>query len=790
MRRIAIGVAAAILVMATAGQSQAPQPAQVPAEKPQAPVPGELAGRTAPDRTMRGYAEANARAERQWEEKFRAIPKPENMKAAMQRLSARPHHVGSPYDLQNEQWLLSTFQSWGLDAHIETFNVLFPTPKQRLVELLEPVKFTATLQEPAVVVDPTSNQQPEQLPTYNAYSIDGDVTASLVYVNYGIPDDYERLERMGISVKGAIVIARYGKSWRGIKPKVAAEHGAVGCIIYSDPRDDGYFQGDVFPKGAWRNPNGVQRGSVMDMPTYPGDPLTPGIGATKDAKRLAIGEVKTLTKIPVLPISYADATPLLQNLGGPVAPESWRGALGFTYHVGPGPAKVHLVVKSNWDIKPVNDVIVKIAGSSYPDEWIVRGNHYDAWVNGADDPVSGEVALMEELRAYSELLKQGWKPKRTIIYASWDGEEPGLLGSTEWAEAHADELRQHAVAYINSDSNSRGYLGLIGSHTLEELVNDVARDITDPEKKISVWKRAQLQRIRQAREDERRGGMRDDEDREERNPEQLRKDPSLHLDALGSGSDYTVFLDHLGIASLNIGYGGEGGGGIYHSIYDDFYWYTHFDDADLLYGRALAQTGGTLVMRLADADVLPFSFGNFTDTIRRYLEQLEKLAKDKRDAIVERNREIDEGAYTATADPKLPYVPPAKEAVPPSLNFGPMQNGLTALTRASQHYRSALDRAQQAGLDKPANVAAVNRSIMQSERAMTLPDGLPQRPWFQHQIYAPGFYTGYGVKTIPGVREAIEQKQWSQAEAQIARVGQVLQNEAKVIEEAAAVLEK
>src|SRR5437899_4748336 len=424
-----------------------------------------------------GYSAASSRTQRDWEGKFRMIPTPANLRDYMQRLSAQPHHVGSAYDKDNAEWMLSKFKEWGLDAHIETFDVLFPTPKERIVELVEPSRFQAKLQEPPLAVDPTSDQQSEQLPTYHAYSIDGDVTATLVYVNYGVPDDYEKLDRLGVLVKGAIVIARYGESWRGIKPKVAAEHGAVGCIIYSDPRDDGYFEGEVFPQGAWRPKDGVQRGSVMDMPTYPGDPLTPGVGATPDSKRLALKDVKTLTKIPVLPISYGDAQPLIAALKGPVVPKEWRGALGNTYHVGPGPAKVHLRVQSSWDTKRLYDVIAKIPGSTYPNEWIVRGNHHDAWVNGAQDPVSGTVALMEEARTFGELLKQGWKPKRTIIYCAWDGEEPGLLGSTEWAEAHADELREHAVTYINTDANGRGYLFALGSHTLEKFTNGVARDI-------------------------------------------------------------------------------------------------------------------------------------------------------------------------------------------------------------------------------------------------------------------------------------------------------------------------
>ncbi|MEO6777915.1 MAG: PA domain-containing protein, partial [Gemmatimonadaceae bacterium] len=371
-----------------------------------------------------GFTAASSRVQRDWENRFRALPDPARMRADMKLLSAHPHHVGSPYDKQNAEWILKQFKDAGWDAHIEQFDVLFPTPKERLVELVAPTRFRAKLQEPPVPGDPTSSQTSEQLPTYNAYSADGDVTGPLVYVNYGIPSDYDELARRGVSVKGAIVIARYGQSWRGIKPKVAAEHGAIGCLIYSDPGDDGYSQGDVFPKGAMRPADGVQRGSVMDMPTYPGDPLTPGVGATKNAKRLALKDVTTLTKIPVLPISYGDAQPLLAAIGGSVAPEAWRGALPLTYKIGPGPARVHLVVKSNWDIKPLYDVIGTLRGSTAPDEWVIRGNHHDAWVNGADDPIAGQVALLEEVRAMGALIKQGWHPKRTIIYAAWDGEEP------------------------------------------------------------------------------------------------------------------------------------------------------------------------------------------------------------------------------------------------------------------------------------------------------------------------------------------------------------------------------
>ena len=603
------------------------------------------------------------------------------------------------------------------------------------------------------------------------------MTAPLVYVNYGIPEDYEQLARLGVSVKGAIVIAKYGHSWRGIKPKVAAEHGAVGCLIYSDPNDDGYAQGDVFPQGGWRPRDGVQRGSVMDMPIYPGDPLTPGVGATKDAKRLDLKDVKTLTKIPVLPISYADAQPLLAALRGPIAPETWRGSLGQTYYVGAGPAKVHLKVQANWDLKTLYDVIAKIPGSTNPDEWIVRGNHHDAWVNGAEDPVSGAMSLLEEARAFSELLKQGWKPKRTILYCVWDGEEPGLLGSTEWAEAHADELRQNAAVYINTDSNGRGYLYVNGSHSLEKFINGVSRDIVDPEKNISVWKRTQLKAIADAESPE---------DRQE-----ARTRPDLRIGAMGSGSDYTVFADHLGVASMNLGYGDEDGGGIYHSIYDDFYWYTHFSDTDFAYGRTLAQTVGTAVMRLANADVVPYDFTDFADTIHQYLGELQKLLKGKQEEVTERNTQIEEGMFAATSDPRQPTVAPAHEDVPPHLNFAPLQNAADALTHSAERYQKALDKARKDGdlTLSQSTLQALNADLLQSERKLTASEGLPGRPWFKHLIDAPGQYTGYGAKTIPGVREAIEQKKWKEADEQIVRVSAALQDEAALIDAATGVLE-
>ncbi len=720
-----------------------------------------LAHAASTDHPLSGYTPEHASAEVQWEGKFRAIPEPARIKETMRRLSARPHHVGSAYDKDNAEWLLTQLKSYGLDAQIETFSALFPTPQERRLELLGATKFVARLQESTLAMDPTSGQTAEQLPTYNAYSRDGDVTAPLVYVNYGRPQDYEVLDRMGISVKGAIVIARYGESWRGIKPKVAAEHGAVGCLIYSDPGDDGYFDGEVYPKGPMRPSDGVQRGSVMDMPVYPGDPQTPGLGAVEGVKLIPRDQVETITKIPVLPISYADATPLLQSLGGETVPHDWRGALPFTYHVGPSTDKVHLALKFNWDRKPLYDVIARIPGASHPDQWVIRGNHHDAWVNGAEDPISGASPELEEARALGEMLKQGWKPRRTIIYCFWDGEEPALLGSTEWGETHAAELQQHAAVYFNTDSNDRGFLGVEGTQSLEHFVSEVAGDIDDPETGMPVGKRAKLAEIAEA---------------DAKHREELRSRADRRLPALGSGSDFSVFLDHLGIASLNVGYGGEDDAGQYHSIYDDFYWYTHFEDTDLTYGPTLAQTVGTMVMRMADADVLPFQFSNFADTIHLYVGEVKEVAAEMRNRAKERDLELKEGVFDALKDPKKHRVTPPAESTPPYLNFAPLEQASDDLTETAK----AFDQALSAAVAVP---DAVNQEIARAEQTLTDPAGLPNRAWYRNLMYAPGFYTGYGVKTLPGVREAIEQKDWKQADAQIWRAAAAIEREASLLKD-------
>ena len=724
---------------------------------------------------IRGFTAESSRVERDWESKFKSIPQPDRMRESMRRLSARPHNVGSAYDKINAEWIRDQFRSYGWQADIENFDVLFPTPKERVVEMISPTTFKLDLDERKLDIDPTSGQQDEQLPAYVAYSHDGDVTGPLVFVNFGIPADYEELERHGISVKGAIVIAKYGGSWRGIKPKVAAEHGAIGCLIYSDPGNDGYAVGDVFPNGPMRPSQGVQRGSVADMPTYPGDPMTPGVGATKDAKRLPFDQVTTITKIPTLPISYGNAQPLLAALHGPAVPAAWRGGLPITYRFGPGPAQVHLKVKSDWNTRTLYDVIAKLPGTTEADQWVIRGNHHDAWVNGAEDPISGLVAELEEARALGELVKQGWKPKRTIIYAAWDGEEPGLLGSTEWVETHENELAKHAVAYINTDTNGRGYLGIEGSHILEKFINGVSKDVQDPETNLSVWKRNQLQTIRTGTPDEKKEARERDDQR---------------IDALGSGSDYSPFLQHLGIPALNLGYGGEDNGGIYHSIYDDFYWYTHFSDTAFVYGRALSQTVGTAVMRLASADVIPFSFGNLAETARTYVTQLQHLRDTRNDEITETNRSIDDGVYVAVSDPREPTLAPARRETPPQFNFAPLLNAIDSLSHAAARYDRAFTTGTAQSTASIASTRAsalrsINMQLLQAERAMTSTDGLRGRPWYRHMLYAPGFYTGYGVKTMPGAREAIEQGTWTQVDGEIVRIAAALTREATLVSQLA-----
>jgi N-acetylated-alpha-linked acidic dipeptidase len=716
--------------------------------------------------SLSGFSNDNAQAQRQVEEKFDGYLRAQNLDQWMKKLSARPHHLGSPFGKESAEFIRDQFESWGYDAELETFHVLFPTPRMRLLEMTAPTKFKAKLAEPILQEDVNSRYAKEQLPVYNCWSPDGDVRGELVFVNFGLPEDYEYLEKIGIDVRGKIVIAKYGRSWRGIKPKVAQEKGAIGCILYSDPHEDGYFQGDVYPKGAYKNEMGAQRGAVIDLPVAPGDPLTPGYGATADAKRIDREASTALLKIPVLPISYGDALPLLRAIEGPVAPPLWRGALPLTYHVGPGPARVHLKLAFDWNIVPCYNVIARLKGSEQPDQWVIRGNHHDAWVYGASDPVSGVVAMMEEARAIGELVKTGWKPRRTIIYCAWDAEEPGLIGSTEWVETHSAELSEKAVAYINSDGNSRGFLFAAGSHTFETLVTEVARDVTDPQTRTSILERSQA---RQAVNTENM-----------KTRLEILNRKNLVLGALGSGSDYSAFLQHLGIPSLNIGFGGEGGGGEYHSVHDSYDHYVRFKDPGFAYGIALAQTAGRTTLRLANADRLPFNFEAFHRTVKNYLTEVMELLTNMREATTAENRMIREKTFIYAADPTSEFrVPEEKEPVP-YLDFSRLQNALAKLHATAEKFSGVLDgnSASQANLEK------INTLLYKCEQKLLIETGLPGRPWYRHTIYAPGYYTGYGVKTLPGIREAIEQRNWQQARDQIGIVAKAIESYASSIEEA------
>ena len=723
-----------------------------------------------PAASIHGFVPARLDAQRALEARFDAQLSTANLKAWLTQLAGRPHHAGSPHGKANVDFMARLLREWGYQVEITQYDVLFPTPTLRRLELVAPTTFSARLAEPALAEDALSKLQAEALPTFNMYSIDGDVTGDLVYVNYGVPADYEALERRGIDVKGKIVIARYGGSWRGIKPKVAAEHGAIGCLIYSDPRDDGYGQGDVYPKGGYRNEHSAQRGSVSDMPVYPGDPLTPGVAAKGGVTRPEFTKAQTLTKIPVLPISYADARPLLEALGGPMAPAAWRGGLPIPYHVGPGPARVHLQLAFDWKLVPAYNVIATLPGREFPDQWVVRGNHHDGWVAGATDPVSGMVAVLEEARVIGQLARTGWTPRRTLVFAAWDAEEPGLLGSTEWVEDVADTLRAKVVAYVNSDSNARGFFDAGGSHSLERLVNEIARDVPDPKVKGSIGDRLLAATILEGSPSART---------------LARDEKRFEIDALGSGSDYTPFLQHLGIASLNIGFGGEGEYGQYHSAYDSVDHYLRFQDPDLAYAAALAKVGGRAVLRLSEADLLPFDFTRAADRIGRYVDEVGDLVKTLKTDTVEHNRRVDEGAFTLAANPTQTWIAPKKKDDVPEFDLEPLRQAVERLRVAARRFETAA----QTTSDVPASaLTAANAIVFQAERTLTRPEGLPRRPWFRHQVYAPGFYTGYGVKTLPAVREALEQRAWDEARAQIPIVAQTLERYAGEIERAASVL--
>ncbi len=713
---------------------------------------------------LEGFSSAAAAAEMQLEQRFDSDLTAADLRSWLQQMSSAPNHVGSPHDKANAEFELAKFREWGWDASIETFSVLYPTPIEVSVELVAPTHFKARLSEPPIEGDSTSTQVKDELPPYNVYGADGDVTAELVYVNQGMPDDYQELEREGISVKGRIVLTRYGGGWRGLKPKLAYEHGAVGCLIYSDPRDDGYGVGDTYPKGGYRPPDAVQRGSVQDLTLYSGDPLTPGVGAVPGAKRLALKDAKTLLKIPVLPISYADAQPLLAALDGRVAQPAWRGGLPITYHVGPGPARVHMKVQSEWSQKPIYDVVAKIRGSQQPDQWIIRGNHHDGWVFGAMDPLAGQVALLAEAKSIGKLVKAGWRPRRTLVYDSWDGEEPGLLGSTEWAEQHAAELKSKAVLYVNSDTNGRGFFQAEGSHAVQHFLSEVARDVKDPETGATVLARSLAAR--------RVSGF--DSTRSD-SASRASANGDLQLGALGSGSDYTPFLQHLGINSVNLGFEGEIQYGVYHSAYDSFDHFRRFVDPTFEYGVTLAKVAGRIVLRAAQADLIPVRESDFAASISAYDDELHKLADSMRSKTGELSKLLDDDSYKLAMNPDLPRAPPVRVAEVPYLNFAELDNAIVKLEQSAKAFDKEYARLSAAS--EPANQSRrdrVNATLAVLEQSLMDAHGLPGREWYQHMIYAPGLHTGYGVKTLPGIREAIEERRWDEANQYIGVVSRAL----------------
>ena len=709
------------------------------------------------------------------ESEFDKTLNPENLDTWMKHMSSKPHHVGSPWSKQNAEYAANKFKEWGFESRVETFEVLVPFPKIRKLSMIAPEKLELKLFEPAVEGDRSSEMTKDVLPGYNAFSADGNVTGELVFVNYGLNEDYEELKRLGIDVKGKIVIAKYGRSFRGIKPKIAHEQGAIGCIMYSDPKDDGYVVGDVYPVGPYRNEFGIQRGSVLDMPARPGDALTPGYAATKDAERLSINEASTIMKIPVMPISYADALPLLKAIKGPVVPDSWKGGLPITYHIGPGPAKVNLHLEFDWSLRTAYNPVGRMKGSVYPDEWIMRGNHHDGWGHGASDPISGMVSLMEEARAIGELTKTGWRPKRTLIYAGWDAEEPGLLGSTEWVEYNLNDIREKMVVYINTDGTGVGYLSMGGSHSLEKFVNEVIRDVDDPVHDVSLDNRLRSRmRVREHNSGTFGEGR-----------ESERQD--LRMYAMGAGSDYTAFLHHAGVPALNMAFGGESGGGSYHSLYDTYEHYKRFSDGKFIYGTTLSKVNGRLVLRLSEADILPFRFVNMVDNIGKFVEQNKKLSEDIRKSTKSLNDLLDNNDFAISSNPKKTYLPPKRLRQVPEFDFKPLDAALARLSTSAWKYEEALLKFQKGSLS-PERKSKINALLRNVDQAFINSKGLPRRDWFKNMMYAPGYYTGYGVKTLPGIREGLEERKWNEVRVYIKEVSKALDRASENINSASRIL--
>jgi N-acetylated-alpha-linked acidic dipeptidase len=685
-----------------------------------------------PSARVRGFSPAASIAQVARERAFEAMPSATLAEADFDVMTAEPHHTGSPYEIKLADYVADQLKGFGFDVAKYEYSVLIPWPGERRIDIVAPDTVRLQVDEETLPGDKWA-AMPGILPAYNAYSPSGDVTGEIVYVNFGIPSDYDTLKKLGIDVKGRIVLARYGGSWRGIKPKVAAEHGAIGCIIYSDPHEDGYYQGDTYPNGPFRGDGMIQRGSVMDMPRYPGDPSTPDRPSKDGVERLPMDRIGTLSPIPVQPMSYRDATELLKRLGGPVAPEGWRGSLPLTYHVGPGPISVRMTLRMDYGPRRLINVVGRITGSIAPDEWIIVGSHRDAWTFGASDSVSGHVSMMSVARAMGDMMKQGWRPRRTVVFVSWDGEEQGLLGSTEWVEDLANELRARTAVYVNRDAGAGGQtFSASAVHSLTPFVYELAQSIRPSDADKTLYD----------------GWL--EHAREQAEPKSLPlKAPPVG--ALGSGSDYTAFLDHVGITSLDMGLNGRGGDGTYHSTYDNPSWFKTFIDPHFTNSVLAAQVTGVALLRLTDAEILPFDYESYGRQILEYL------------------REIEEQAIKASAEG-------AKR-----IDFAGMKAAATAFSKAGAGMRARCDTLLN-GATTTEVLADINRRLMTVERDFIEPAGLPDRPWYRHVIYAPGLYTGYGVKTIPGVREAVDSGDYSRAAEQAQIVIRALQRARRTLE--------
>ena len=673
-----------------------------------------------------GFTAEDAAAERRWEELFRTVPAPDSAREHLRRLTAEPHVAGTKEDYATAVYVLDQMRSYGLAAEIKEYQVWLPYPKMpSVVELVAPRHERLKVREAVVPGDPTSSN-PKITPLFNGYSASGDATAPLVYANYGLPGDYDELKKIDVDVKGKIVIVRYGNSFRGVKAKVAEDHGAVGCIIYSDPADDGYMQGDVYPKGPWRPVASGQRGSVQYLFDYPGDPLTPGKPSIPGVPRLKVEEATDLTHIPVQPIAYDDARILMEPLKGPVRPRGFQGGFAFPYHVGgTGEVKVHLRTDMDYQTRTIWDVVARIDGNQEKNRWVIMGNHRDAWVFGAVDPNSGTTAMLEAARSFGQLLKQGWKPRRTIVLCSWDGEEYGLLGSTEWAEEYADELKAKAVAYLNVDVAVSGpNFNASSVPSLWRLIRGSTQDVRDPKTGKSIYQQWQ------------------DRAREQRPEAEQDSNVEARIGALGSGSDYTPFLQHLGIPSTDMGFGGDYG--VYHSAYDSFFWMSHFGDPTFVYHVAAAQLWGTIAMRLADADGLPFDYNDYASQIRDFFSETVRIAKRyKLDAFDEKtmNEALEDFAEAAGRAQKS------------------RQEAVTEMGKT----RSAAAKLQR-----------INDVLIATEREFIDPRGLRGRAWYKHEIYAPGIYTGYAAQPLTDFRQALDDRNSADTKEALNRIVEAL----------------